>query len=166
MMKSSGSSGMRVPKTGSDTGAVEEVSLSPDSLTRSSVVFGLRKLTTLVFFLRRCDLECLPAPSVRPLVADCMLTSEGLEGKPPWPSSEPLLKLLKVYVVLEPPSEEFDLSRLGVAGVEDPAESLRSDGPAHALKTASRIDGVNSDKVRWESVSAANRSKFFCENSE
>ena len=81
MMLSSGSSGMRVGMIGSDAGASEEVSLSPDSLTRSSVVFGLRRLTTLVFFLRMCDLECLPAPSPRPLVAECMLTSEGRDGR-------------------------------------------------------------------------------------
>ena len=143
-MLSSGSSGIRVEMIGSDAAATDEVSLSPDSLTRSSVVFGLRRLTTLVFFFRRCDLECLPAPSPRPLVAECMLTSDGRDGRWPCPSSDPLLN---VYVVLVP-SDELDLNRLGVAGVELPAESLRSDGPAHARKTASRIDGVNSDKVR------------------
>ena len=70
-----------------------------------------------------------------------------------------------MYVV-EVPSDELDLNRLGVAGVELPAESLRSDGPAHARKTASRMEGVNNDKVRWESVRAASRSRFFCENNE
>lgn len=113
---SSGSSGTRIG-SGSDTGAADDVSLSPDSLTRSSVVFGLRRLTTRVFFLRMCERECRPAPSPRPLVAECMLTSEGREGRCPCPSSEPLLN---VYVV-EVPSEEFDLKRLGVAGVELPA---------------------------------------------
>lgn len=87
-----------------------------------------------------------------------MLTSEGLDGRP-FPSSEPLL--VKVYVVLVLPTDEWDLIRFGVAGVELPADSFRSDGPAQARKTASRIEGVNKERVRWESVSAANRSKFF-----
>ena len=69
-------------------------------------------------------------------------------------------------MVLVLPTDECDLSRLGVAGVEEPAESDRSDGPAHARKTASRIEGVNNDRVRCESVNAASRSRFFCENNE
>ena len=81
MILSSGSSRMRVGMIGSDAGAIDEASLSPDSLTRSSIALGLRRLTTLVFFFRRCDLACLPAPSPRPLVAECILTREGLEGR-------------------------------------------------------------------------------------
>jgi hypothetical protein len=50
--------------------------------------------------------------------------------------------------VLVLPTAECDLIRLGVAGVELPADSPRSDGPAQALKTASLIEGVNNDKVR------------------
>lgn len=35
---------------------------------------------------------------------------------------------------------------------------------AQARKTASRIEGVNSDNVRWDCDSAARRRRFFCEN--
>jgi hypothetical protein len=52
-----------------------------------------------------------------------------------------------------------------VTGVEVPTESPLSDGPAQARNTASRIEGVNKDKVRCESLSAPKSSKFFCENS-
>lgn len=38
--------------------------------------------------------------------------------------------------------------------------------PVHALKTTSRIDGVNRDSVRWESVRAARRSTFLREKRE
>lgn len=82
----------------------------------------------------------------------------------PWPSSEFLFE--NVYVVLVLPSVECERINAGVAGVDEPAESPRSEGPAQALKTASRIDGVNNDKVRCESVSAAKRRRFFCENNE
>lgn len=141
VMTSSASSG--IARVGSDAG-VAEVSLSPDSDSRSSVVFDFRKFTTLFFFLRDAwERECRPAPSDRPVVAECMLTSEGLEGRCPVPSSEPRLN---VYVVL--PKFEWDRVRLGVTGVEWPADSALSDGPAQALKTASRIDGVNNDNVR------------------
>ena len=83
MMLSSGSSisGTRDENSGSDAGVAEEVSESPLSLVTSSVVFDLRKLTTRVFFLRiACERECRPAPSERPVVAECMLTSEGRDG--------------------------------------------------------------------------------------
>ena len=59
------------------------------------------------------------------------------------------------------PREEWERKRLGVAGVDVPAESVRSDGPAQARNTASRIEGVNNESVRWESVRAANRKRFF-----
>lgn len=64
MMLSSGSSGIGlVGKAGSEAGAVEEVSLSPDSDATSSVVFDFRKLTTRFFFFRlACDRERRPAP--------------------------------------------------------------------------------------------------------
>jgi hypothetical protein len=55
---------------------------------------------------------------------------------------------------------------LGVAGVEVPVESVRSEGPAQARKTASRIEGVNNERVRCESVKAAKRRRFFWENNE
>lgn len=71
-----------------------------------------------------------------------------------------------MYVVLVLPSDEWDLIRVGVAGPEEPIVSLRSEGPAQALKTASLMEGVNNDKVRCESVNAAKRSKFFWENRE
>lgn len=64
MILSSGSSDTAVVgKTGSEAGAAEEVSLSPDSDATSSVVFDFRKLTTRFFFFRLpCDRECRPAP--------------------------------------------------------------------------------------------------------
>lgn len=161
-MLSSGSSGMRVEMTGSEAAVTEAVSPSPDSLM-SSVVLGFRRLTTRVFFLRICERECLPAPIPSPVVAECMLTREGRDGKSPLPSSDPLLK---VYVVLVLPTEECALIRPGVAGVELPADSFLSDGPAQARKTASRIEGVNKERVRCESVKAARRSRFFWENNE
>lgn len=55
---------------------------------------------------------------------------------------------------------------MGVTGVLLPGASPRSVGPAQALKTTSRRLGVNKDKVRWESVSAASRRRFFWEKSE
>ena len=58
-------------------------------------------------------------------------------------------------------SDDWERNRPGVAGVEVPAESVRSDGPAQARKTASRIEGVKSDSVRWEFVKAAKRRRFF-----
>ena len=42
-------------------------------------------------------------------------------------------------------------------------DSLRSVAPAHARYTVSLIEGVKRDSVRCDSVSAARRSKFFCE---
>lgn len=46
------------------------------------------------------------------------------------------------------------------------AKSFLSAGLAQALNTVSRIDGVKSDSVRCESLSAASRNRFFCENNE
>jgi len=80
MMLSSGSSGIRVGTSGSDSATTEEVSLVLSSLAMSSVVLDFRRLTTRVFFFRRCDRECRPAPRPRPVVAECMLTSDGREG--------------------------------------------------------------------------------------
>lgn len=87
---SSGSSGIvRDEITGSEAGAAEDVSLSPDSLAKSSVVRDFLKLTTRFFFLRpACEREWRPAPRERPVVAECMLTREGREGRWPVPSSE------------------------------------------------------------------------------
>ena len=64
MMLSSGSSGISpVGKRGSDTGAADDVSLSPDSDMTSSVVFDFRRLTTRVFFFRLAwERGCRPAP--------------------------------------------------------------------------------------------------------
>lgn len=64
MMLSSGSSAIAlVEKTGSEAGAADEVSLSPDSDMTSSVVFDFRKLTTRFFFFRLAwERECRPAP--------------------------------------------------------------------------------------------------------
>lgn len=72
-----------------------------------------------------------------------------------------------VYVV-PPVFPRLDcvLLNVGVDGVETLVLSFRSAGLAQARKTASRIEGVNRDSVRWESVKAPSRSRFFCENSE
>jgi hypothetical protein len=88
MILSSGSSGIRDEMIGSDSGAAEDVSLSPDSDIISSVVFVLRRLTTRCFFLRLAYERDRPAPSDRPVVV-VRLTSEGLDGR--LPSSELLL---------------------------------------------------------------------------
>lgn len=53
---------------------------------------------------------------------------------------------------------------MGDATLADPSPG--SERPVHALYTTSRMDGVNKDSVRCESVRAARRSKFFCENRE
>lgn len=83
-----------------------------------------------------------------------MLVSDGRDGMMlvSVPESE------KVYVVPLLPVEECARVRL-VLGVAAP--SPRSDGPAHALKTASRIEGVNRDSVRCESVRTASLTRFF-----
>lgn len=87
-MLSSGSSGMVVGIKGSEKGASTDavsVTVSLASLTgaladTSSEVLRLR-FTTRVFFLRpACDLEFLPEPSDRPVVAECKLTIDGREG--------------------------------------------------------------------------------------
>lgn len=54
----------------------------------------------------------------------------------------------------------------GDFGERIPVASERSVGPAQALKTTSRMPGVNSDSVRWEFVSAARRRRFFSEKRE
>lgn len=68
--------------------------------------------------------------------------------------------------MLVDPRLEWERVRLGVVGVEVPADSARSEGPAQARKTASRIEGVKRERVRWESVRAARRNRFFCEKRE
>ncbi len=45
----------------------------------------------------------------------------------------------------------------------DPGTSPCSEAPAQARKTASRIEGVKRDRVRWELFNAARRRRFFCE---
>lgn len=50
-----------------------------------------------------------------------------------------------------------------VPGVVEPDMSLFSAAPARARKTASGMGGVNRDRVRWESVRAARRRRFFWE---
>ena len=54
----------------------------------------------------------------------------------------------------------------GVAGVFDPGTSPCSGAPAQARKTASRIEGVKSERVRWELFNAARRRRFFCEKTD
>jgi hypothetical protein len=58
------------------------------------------------------------------------------------------------------------LDNAGLIGDVNVLLSPKSDDAVHALYTTSWIDGVNKDKVRWESVNAARRSRFFCENRE
>ena len=56
-----------------------------------------------------------------------------------------------------------------IEGIEDEwiaAASPRSVGPAHARNTTSCMLGVNSDNVRFESLSAASRRRFLCENND
>lgn len=62
------------------------------------------------------------------------------------------------------PNVDWILDRLPCvrAGVAAP-DSGRSGWPAHARKTASRMPGVKSDRVRWDSERAASRRMFFCE---
>ena len=94
IMLSSGSSpsGTRDENRGSEAGAAEEVSESPLSLVMSSVIFDFRRFTTRFFFFRiECDRECRPAPSERPVVAVCKLTSEGRVEMVVCPSSDDLL---------------------------------------------------------------------------
>lgn len=164
----SGSSGIVVGIRGSDAGtsidAVSEVS-SPASLVASltgalAEVLRLR-FTTLVFFFRP-DFECLPEPRPSPVVAEWRLTRDGLDGS--WSLSR-LPESEKVYVVAVP-RKECDLARLGVDSGELKPVSVRSMGPAQALKTAFWMPGVNNDSVRWELASAAKRSMFFWENSD
>ncbi len=47
-----------------------------------------------------------------------------------------------------------------------PGMSPLSNGPVQARKTAPRIDGVNSDSVRCESVKVASRTRFLRENND
>ncbi len=61
---------------------------------------------------------------------------------------------------------ECDRDRAGVMDGVLRKCSPRSVGPAQALKTASRMLGVNRDNVLCESVNAARRRRFFCEKSE
>ncbi len=49
------------------------------------------------------------------------------------------------------------------AGVAAPDSGL-SGRPAHARKTASRMPGVKSERVCWDSERAARRKMFFWEN--
>lgn len=53
-----------------------------------------------------------------------------------------------------------------MAGVFNPGASPLSVGPAQARNTASRIEGVKRDKVRFESFSVARRTRFFWENND
>jgi len=88
IMLSSGSSGIACDaRAGSDIGAAEDVSLSPESDMMSSVVFDLRRLITRFFFLRFAYERERPDPRDRPVV-EGMLANEGREDK--LPSSESL----------------------------------------------------------------------------
>ncbi len=74
-------------KIGSEMGMVTDTvsdTVSPVSLLVSLTVFGLRKLTTRVFFFRRF-LECFPTPRPSPVVAELKLTKEGREVRNPDP---------------------------------------------------------------------------------
>ena len=69
-------------------------------------------------------------------------------------------------MLLRLPVCECTLDNAGVAALENADISPRSRGPVQALKTASRIDGVKRDSVRWESVRVASRIRFFWEKSD
>lgn len=90
---SSGSLDSCTERAGSEAATTDEASLSPDSLITSSVVFALLRLTTRFFFFRMPWARWRPAPSERPVVADCTLTRDGRDGRE-FPSSE--LRLLNV----------------------------------------------------------------------
>ena len=59
---------------------------------------------------------------------------------------------------------ELVRERPGLPG--DMKPSLYSPGPAQALKTTSRMDGVKSDSVLCESVNVASCKRFFLEKRE
>lgn len=74
--------------------------------------------------------------------------------------------VLKLYVVpLTSAAEvlrERDTPNAALAGVVSP----RSVGPAHALNMTPFMVGVKSERVLCDSLSAARRSMFFCENTD
>lgn len=128
------------------------------SLISASLV--LRRLIVLCLRLR-VERDLL-VPRLYDEAAEAKLESEGRLACDDVSEVSEAVELQAEDVV----SEEGNLTRdCGLpCGVSVPGESPFSVVAAQARKTVSRIDGVKSDSVRCDSVKAASRSIFFCEN--
>lgn len=120
-----------------------------------------RRSTTRFFRFRMPPARDRLAPRLRPAdmeFDDAMVGREQCVSLPVLPDATDDvfdLRLPKVDCILE----RLPCVRPGVAA----PESGLSEWPAQARKTASRMPGVKSERVRCDSESAARRRIFFCE---
>lgn len=137
------------------------VEASVETPEESAPSLSRRRLTTRFFLFRIVVVLVRLEPSDKPYCEEKFWR----DGREIVVSSPVLPEAIEAGADFTLPKEDCMRDRLDNvrAGVFEPELSTRSDAPAQALKTVSRIEGVNNDSVLCDSDSAARRRMFFCE---